>query len=70
MQLKTITTEVINHNTREDYVLIENSENHRAEIHCHGYDGEDCHLYEMVKELKFENPSFMYSLQFIRQVNV
>ena len=66
---ETITT-THTYNTREDYVIIEESEDIRAEIHCHGYDNEDGHLYDLIKEMRFENPKNKYRLMFIRQVIV
>ncbi len=64
------TVEILEHKTREDYVIIEEDDNQRSETYCHGYDGEDAHLYEMINELRRENPYTTVKLVLLRTVNV
>lgn len=58
------------HHTMEQYVVVEVGPNHHADIYMHGYDGEDDHIYEFIKECRLDNPNYAYGKKLLRTINV
>jgi hypothetical protein len=54
----------------EQYVVVEVGPNHHADIYMHGYDGEDDHIYEFIKECRLDNPNYAYGKKLLRTINV
>ena len=58
------------HKTRDEYVIIEETNDYRSEVSMHDFDGCDSIITAFIRECKFENPDARYSYVHLRTVNL
>lgn len=58
------------HRTREAYVILERGDDVNSDSYMHGYDDEDDHIFELLRELKIEYPNRRYTYRLTKSVNL
>lgn len=58
------------HKTMQQYIIKEVNSEYTCELYEHGYDFEDDHIYEMIRELKIDNPKSYFTVKLLKSKNI